>query len=408
MVEAAARDVVRWCRRLAQHSDSPDGTTRVCCSDAMRRAHADVSAWMARLGLTPRLDAAGNLRGLRRAIGTASPRLFLGSHLDTVPDAGAFDGVLGVVWALALVELLRDEALAIDVEVVGFSDEEGVRFGAPFIGSRGLAGSLDDDLLARTDADGVSVRDALIAFGARPDDRAADAAPRDAIGYLECHIEQGPVLEHLDRPLGIVDAIIGQTRAHVTFTGRAGHAGTTPMTLRHDALAGAAAWILAVEQDARAMPDAVATTGRIDARPGAVNVIAGDCRVSLDVRHGDDATRHALVARLRERASVIARDRGLTVDWTPSLDQASVAMDPALTAALTRAAASCGLSATTMPSGAGHDAMVVAGRMPAALLFVRSPGGISHHPDESVREEDVAAALAVGRAFVLDLSRSRA
>ncbi len=404
MFEARAANVIDWCRRLSAHTEVPGTITRGCLTAPMRLVHRDLMDWMTRLGLSVRIDAAGNLRGRRAAATTPAATLYLGSHLDTVPDAGAFDGILGVVWALAVVESLGRTPLAANVEILGFSDEEGVRFGTPFIGSRTFIGTCDEELLARRDASGVSLRDALVAFGADPFDRDADMAEAVAIGYLECHIEQGPVLEHLDRPLGIVEHIVGQTRADVTFRGLARHAGTTPMHLRHDAVAGAAEWIVEAEQLARKTPGAVATVGRIGAEPGAVNVVAGSCRASVDVRHASDATRHAIVARLREAADHIARRRGLMAAWVDQLDQPAVTMDAEMTAALVRGVESAGMSFERMTSGAGHDAMVLAAHMPVAMLFVRSPGGISHHPDESVRVEDVAAALAAGHHCVLDLA----
>jgi allantoate deiminase len=419
--EAEARRVIDWCRVLAAHSESPANITRVCLSDPMRLVHRDLSAWMTRLGMTTSIDAAGNLRGVRHAIpssphplvpsspGPLVPRppgpFYLASHLDTVPDAGAFDGVLGVVWALAVVESLYDTPLPFDVEVIGFSDEEGVRFRTPFIGSRALAGTLDDDLLSCRDDAGVLLRDALVHFGADPSQCDRAVAPTSAIGYLECHIEQGPVLEHLERPLAVVDRIAGQTRADVTFVGAARHAGTTPMSLRADAVAAAAEWIVAVEAEATRTDGAVATCGRVEESPGAVNVIAGSCCVSLDVRHASDDTRAVLVETLRSRAQAIVGRRGLHLEWTTRMDQPAVAMDASLTAELVRAVERCGHIAAPMTSGAGHDAMIVATRMPAAMLFVRSPGGVSHHPDERVIESDIAAAIAVGREFLLGLAR---
>ena len=231
-------------------------------------------------------------------------------------------------------------------------------------------------------------------------------ADEDAIGYLEFHIEQGPVLDGLGIPLAVVDAIAGQNRVTMTFTGSANHAGTTPMHARRDALAGAAEWIGRVERLARDTRGLVATVGRITTVPGAANVIVGSCEVSLDVRHGDDAARRAAVATLLDEARRIASRRRLDVDWNTTVDQSSVAMNPALVATLERAVHARGLPVHRMASGAGHDAMIMAARMPAAMLFLRSPGGISHHPDETVLEEDVAAALAVGHTFLDDLART--
>jgi allantoate deiminase len=400
---ALAEEVIRRCRLLSAHTEAAEAITRTCLSAPMRFVHRDLEVWMRQLGMDVRVDAAGNLRGVYRGVAASRRTLYLGSHLDTVPDAGAFDGVLGVVWAIAVIASLDRARLPFAVEVVGFSDEEGVRFGVPFIGSRGLTGTIDDDLLSRPDSAGVTLRDALKAFGVDPGDVDDARATADAVGYLECHIEQGPVLEHAGLPLGVVEHIVGQSRAEVMFTGMAGHAGTTPMSLRRDALAGAAEWVLAVEQYARETVGLVATTGRIEAQPGALNVIAGTCRVGLDVRHADDDSRLAAVSGLRTRATETASRRALTCAWTGRLDQAAVALDRALTSRLKQAVAACGFPVHPMSSGAGHDAMVVASRMPAALLFVRSPGGISHHPDETVLVDDVAAAIAVGHALLTDL-----
>lgn len=405
MLQETARDVIAWCRRLAECSEEPGFTTRTFLSEPMRGVHAQLSEWMRRLGMAVRVDAAGNLRAVRPAASSGLTRLFIGSHLDTVPHAGVFDGILGVVMGIALVERLGERHLPFALEVVGFSDEEGVRFGMPFIGSRAFAGTLSVEVLARRDANGRSVSDAIRAFGLDPNDLEAAHAGTDAVGYLEFHIEQGPVLDRLGHALGIVDAIAGQSRLSLVFRGDANHAGTTPMSARRDALAGAAEWITAVEQHARNTPGLVATIGRIEAHPGATNVIAGTCRASLDVRHGDDETRARSVTQLVDSARAIGGRRGLEVTCEPHLDQPRVPMNRALTEILARSAAGAGYPVHRMTSGAGHDAMVVATRMPAAMLFLRSPGGISHHPDESVTESDVEAALTVGLGFIDALAR---
>jgi allantoate deiminase len=404
MLASQAREVIDTCRLLAGYSDEPGRTTRTFLSPPMRDVHAHLGAWMQRSGMSVHVDNAGNLRGVYPAASPDALRLFMGSHLDTVSDAGAFDGVLGVVLAVALVDLLQHRRLPFAIEVVGFSEEEGVRFGIPFIGSRALAGTLDDDVLGRVDACGRSVTDAIRDYGLDPS-RIQDAGIDDgALGYLEFHIEQGPVLDGLSAPLGIVNAIVGQSRLAVTFTGSANHAGTTPMHARRDAVTGAAEWIVGVEALARRTPGLVATVGRLGARPGAANVVAGVCEASLDVRHASDDARAAAVDTVRKAAQQIAARRGLRVQFETHLDQPSVAMSTALAAGLERAVAAQGLPIHRLDSGAGHDAMILAGRMPVAMLFLRSPGGISHHPDEAVIEGDVAAALATGLAFLDDLA----
>jgi allantoate deiminase len=403
-----AREVIRWCRQLSTLSEDANAITRTCLSKPMREVHTALAAWMARLGMTVRVDAIGNLRGVYPArVGpsrlAAVPRFYIGSHLDTVPNGGAFDGVLGTVLAVALVELLGQKRFPFAIEVVGFTDEEGVRFGAPFLGSRALTGTFDPALLDRLDEHGRSLRDAIRNFGLDPN-RIPDArAPANGLGYLEFHIEQGPVLENLNLPLAVVDVISGQSRAEVIFDGVAGHAGTTPMTMRKDALACAAAWIAEVEREALAAPGLVATTGKIAIEPGASNVVPGRATVSLDVRHPEDRMRQASAERLSRAAEEIATRRGLKMTWEPRVDQASVAMDAPMAAMLDRALEKSGAPIHRMFSGAGHDAMIVAASMPAGMVFLRCEGGVSHHPSENVRADDVAAALGAGLQFLNDL-----
>jgi allantoate deiminase len=385
--------VIDRCRLLAEFSEELGFTTRTFLSEPMHQVHAQLRVWMEQAGMSVSIDHAGNLHGVYPSARPSAPRLFIGSHLDTVPRAGAFDGILGVVLGVALVERLGRRKVPFAIEVIGFSEEEGVRFGVPFVGSRAFVGDVDDELLG-------NVADAITAFGLDPGRIGEARASDDALGYLEFHIEQGPVLESLRLPLGIVERITGQSRLEVLFEGQANHAGTTPMNLRRDALAGASEWISAVEREARELPGAVASVGNVAVSPGATNVIPGSAKASLDVRHADDDVRHNLVKRLLRCSDQIAAARCLTASWEQHLDQASVVMDPDLTQLLELAVAAAGLPVHRMPSGAGHDAMIVARRMPAAMLFLRSPGGISHHADESVLAEDVAAALAAGMHFL--------
>jgi allantoate deiminase len=360
---------------------------------------------MERLGMDVRVDAAGNLRGLYAGREPGAARLLIGSHVDTVPGAGAFDGVLGVVLGIGLLEALRGRRLKCAVEIVAFSEEEGVRFGIPFLGSRALVGTLDGALLACKDAAGVTVAEAIRLFGLDPG-RIGEAALSDGVvGYFEFHIEQGPVLDSLALPLGVVDAIAGQSRLTFVFRGRANHAGTTPMRLRHDALAGAAEWILAGEHLAGGTAGLVVTVGRITAKPGAGNVVPGEVEMSLDVRHADDATRRRAVDSLMDSAGRIAARRGLHVEWTTQLEQPAVPCDAGLTMTLGRAVAASGFQVHRLTSGAGHDAMILAQKVPVAMLFLRSPGGISHHPDETARPEDVAAAITAGLSFLNEIDR---
>lgn len=394
-----AFQIIERCRKLAAHTEEPGFVTRTFLSEAMRGVHADLRTWMHHAGMTVSIDAVGNIRGYYAGAKPDAPRLIIGSHLDTVPHAGAYDGILGVVLGVELVELLIGRRFHFAIEVVGFSEEEGVRFGVPFIGSRALIGDIDDTL---AELAGEAIR----AYGLDPSKIADARVTGPTIGYLEFHIEQGPVLESLDLSLGVVMAIAGQSRFDVRFEGHANHAGTTPMHLRHDALAGAAEWIGAVEREAVAGRDLVATVGKIDARPGAGNVIAGSAAMSLDVRHTDDAIRAGAVARLLDCAQQIAARRGLAFTSELRLDQAAAPMDPGMTELLAQAVSAGGYADHRMASGAGHDAMIMAKRMPTAMLFLRSPGGISHHPDESVLAQDVAAALDTGVHFLEQLERT--
>jgi allantoate deiminase len=402
-----AEEVISRCRKLAGFSEDAAGTRRTFLSPPMRACHAEIGAWLNAVGAEVRIDTAGNLRGFYSAAKSAAPRILLGSHLDTVPNAGAYDGILGVVLAVALLESLEGRRLPFGLEIAGFSEEEGVRFGTPFIGSRALVGRLDDELLNRRDANGISVREAIQEFGLNPAEIPSAVLSDDTLAHLEFHIEQGPVLESLQRPLGVVEAITGQTRMEFTFTGRANHAGTTPMHLRRDAIAAAAEWILAVEQTAKGLPDLVATVGKIKGKPGATNVIAGEAQATLDIRHKSDDVRGSAVTALIRQAEEIAARRGLSVRHSVLLNQKAVAMDPFLVNQIETAIRKTCCAPHRMTSGAGHDAMILAEKVPAAMIFLRSPGGISHDPAESVIVEDVAKAMECGIQLLDQLAESQ-
>jgi len=402
-----AAEVIARCRKLASFSEDAGGTRRTFLSAPMRDCHREIAGWLEPLGAQVHVDAVGNLQGFYPGVSPGGPRILVGSHLDTVPNAGAFDGILGVVLAVGLVKSLEGMKLPFGIEVVGFSEEEGVRFGVPFIGSRTLVGRVDDELLGRKDEQGVSVRKVIQDFGLNPDEISRAALRDDVLGYIEFHIEQGPVLEHLGRPLGVVEAIVGQNRLELTFSGQANHAGTTPMNLRHDALAAAAEWILAVENLAQRTPGIVATVGFVEARPGATNVIAGEARATLDIRHASDRARTEALDELIRRAESIAAQRGVTVKWRTLLAQHAVAMDPFLTEQIEHAIQKAGCEPHRMASGAGHDAMILAEKIPAAMIFLRTPGGISHDPSESVHLDDVAKALECGKHLLTQLAASQ-
>jgi allantoate deiminase len=382
------------CDELAAFSEEPDRLTRPFATPELQQAGEAVRAWMEAAGMTVRRDAIGNLIG--RVGDSARRTLLLGSHLDTVRDAGRYDGMLGVLVAIACLERLREEGreLPYGVEVLGFADEEGVRFGTGYLGSSVVAGRFDTADLERRDADGVTLADAIRAFGGDPEGLvAARRAPADLIGYYEVHIEQGPVLESRGVPLGVVTAIAGQTGGRVVFTGQAGHAGTVPMALRRDALAAAAEFVTAVEALARDQDGVVATVGDIEVQPGARNVIPGRAVLSLDVRHASDSVRESVVARLRDRAGAIADARGVGAEWQVGTGVGAVDTSAALTERLAEAVAASGHPVVRLPSGAGHDAVMISRIAPIAMLFVRCAGGVSHNPAESVSVEDVAAAI---------------
>jgi allantoate deiminase len=403
-LQERAQRAISECRRIATMSEEPGRTTRRFLASPVREVHEHLRKRMESLGMTVQTDAAGNLRGLWQPPGARAKRLILGSHIDTVPNAGAFDGVLGVTLALEWAHLAQELKLPLAIEIIAFSEEEGVRFGVPFLGSRAVAGRFDPALLALKDADGITLEQAICEFGLDPG-RIGDAAlDADVLGFVEIHIEQGPVLESEGLSVAGVTSIVGQTRLTLEFRGHANHSGTTPMNLRRDALAGAAEWITAVESEARNTDGLIATVGKIEAEPNASNVIAGIARASLDVRHADNSSRISAVESLLASAQAIAGKRELALRWTQQMDQLAVPMDGRLTAFLADAMVAAALPEKRMNSGAGHDAMVMATHVPAAMLFLRSPGGISHHPDETVLEEDVEAALNVGRKFLQRLA----
>jgi allantoate deiminase len=403
-----AEEAIARCRKLSQFSEDVGSIRRTFLSPPMHDCHREIAVWMRALGADVKIDAAGNLRGFYSGADSGAPRLLLGSHLDTVPNAGAFDGVLGVVIAVTLLETLEGRRLPFGIEIIGFSEEEGVRFGTPFIGSRALTGRLDEELLDRRDARGISVRSAIENFGLNAHETSAATLGRDILGYVEFHIEQGPTLETINGALAVVDAIAGQSRVEFIFVGRANHAGTTPMHLRYDAIAGAAEWISCVEREALKVPGLVATVGKIEAKPGATNVIAGEACLTLDVRHELDDVRARAVEDLNRAANEIAKRRGLSVSQKILLNQQAVAMDRFLVSEIERAIRKTGGEPHHMVSGAGHDAMILAEKVPAAMIFLRTPGGISHDPAEAVTTEDVSKAIECGQHLLDQLAATPA
>jgi allantoate deiminase len=405
---ALAFETFRRCDLVALFSEHEGKITRTFLSESMGRLHERLTGWMEGAGMQVRVDQAGNLIGHYEGLRTGSPALAIGSHLDTVPDAGKYDGVLGVLLGVAAVQALSGRRLPFGIEVIAFSEEEGVRYGVPFLGSLAICGGFDRRLLERTDAAGIEMAQAFRAFGLDPA-RIAEAAypPGRLFGYLEAHIEQGPVLEALGAPVGVVEAIAGQSRLWTEFRGRVGHAGTLPMEGRLDALTAAAELVLAVEELARKVEDLRATIGTLTVAPGAVNVVPGEARLSMDVRHARDDVRTAAVAELRARAGALAKRRHVEFGVLEEHHQAAVPADPILSTLLGEAVEAAGHLPHRLVSGAGHDAAVMASLTPWAMLFLRNPAGVSHGPDERVLPEDVAVALDVIVRY-LDLLAGRA
>ena len=397
------------CAALGAISEEPNRLTRQFAGQAMRRAHSDVEAWMREAGMVVRHDNIGNLRGRYEAAAAGEPTLILGSHLDTVRDAGRYDGPLGVVVAIAAVQRLHDAGrrLPFAVEIIAFADEEGLRFSSTYLGSQAVAGSFDLANLDHTDGAGITMAEAIRTFGGNPsrigEDKWSAGRP---LGYVEVHIEQGPVLEGVGLPIGVVTAIAGQARYLITFTGVAGHAGTVPMHSRRDALAAAAEFVLAVEADARSHDGLVATVGQVTVHPGASNVIPGVVDLSLDVRHADESVRADQTNRILERADEIAARRGIKTSIQLQGDNPSVPCAPRLVSLMTRAIEAEGLEVVQLASGAGHDAVPMSALTDVAMLFVRCRGGISHNPAESVTAEDVSVSIDVLSRFLELLAKA--
>jgi allantoate deiminase len=387
---------------LAAISAEPGRLVRLFLTPEHRRAADLVATWMQGAGLAVGEDALGTLRG---RFGHSRRRLLIGSHIDTVIDAGKYDGPLGVIAGIIAVEHFAraKTKLPFGVDVLAFGDEEGSRFPATLTSSSACAGVFNSEELKVADAYGVTLTAALRAYGKNPRDIPAAAyAPQDAAGYVEVHIEQGPVLEAKGEPLGVVTGIVGQSRLRVTVTGEAGHAGTVPMNLRRDPLAGAAEMALALEAIARKHPEdgMVGTVGRIEASPGAVNIIPGKVTFTVDLRALTDGLRTAAAERFGAEAQRIATARGLKVAIEPFHEIATAHCAPALQDLLAASVSDLGHTPVRLPSGAGHDAQVMARLCPSAMLFVRCRGGISHNPAEFASVSDMGLAIAALIRFI--------
>ena len=395
---------------LAELSSPGPGVTRLPFTPEHRAALDLIGGWMEEAGLDVRLDAAGTLIG-RREGPPGAPTFLMGSHQDSVREGGAFDGAMGVLLPILALEKLRaeDVALPFAVEVLGFADEEGVRFPTALLGPRALAGTFDAAVLDMEDGDGVSLRDAMHGFGLDPEAIAGlKRDPAGIIGYLEAHIEQGPVLEAEGEALGVVTAICGIERHPVVFSGETGHAGTLPMAMRRDALVGAAALVAEVDRSARAEPGLLGTVGTLSVLPGAVNAVPREARLTVELRAPDDAVREKAGRALTAFAEGIASERGLSLDMRRSYHQPAAPCDPGLTGALVQAVRDTGGKGLALPSGATHDASAMADLCPIAMLFLRCRDGVSHRPEEHASAPDMGQAIDAMGAFLKAVGDRRA
>jgi allantoate deiminase len=399
----SARRIWARCEALGRLSEMPGGLTRVYLSGEQAAANDLVLGWMREAGMSARLDAVGNVVGRYEGSRPGSPCLMLGSHLDTVRDAGKYDGMLGVVTAIDCVHALnaRGKRLPFAIEVIGFADEEGVRFNATLIGSRAVAGTFRHEVLDAVDKDGVSMREAMQRAGLDPA-RIADAAHRreDVLAYAELHIEQGPVLEAEGLPVGVVTAINGATRLAVEIEGTAGHAGTVPMALRQDALAAAAECVLAIEERCRSVPELVGTVGKLETLPGAVNVIPGKVRFTIDLRAPEDRVRLAAVEDVLAALRAICDRRDAALKATKTHEGGVAACAPWLMEQLGTAVAAEHIPVRKLPSGAGHDGMAIIDLCDIGMLFVRCAKGISHNPAEAITLADAEVGARVFLRFI--------
>ena len=393
-----ATQVMARCEMLGTLSQNPNCLDRRYLTDQHRLANQLASGWMIEAGMTTWQDAVGNIWGRYTSTVPNAPRLILGSHLDTVPNGGKYDGMLGVVAAISMVAMFDglQRKLPFHIDIVGFCDEEGTRFGTTLLGSRALTGKWQDSWRNLKDEDGISLAQAMENFGLNFDEVSSASISRtDILGYIELHIEQGPVLEQENLPVGVVSAIAGAQRFTMTIEGMAGHAGTVPMSMRFDALAASAEMILAVERISHQRPGVVATVGKIDNAPNGVNVISGRTHFSLDIRSEDDALRDTVLAEIMQNFGEIAAKRKVTLSVEQTHSALAVLCDDNLKQALVHGVELSGIAPRVLASGAGHDAMAMADICPVAMLFTRCKGGISHHPGESIKESDVEASLSV-------------
>ncbi|SNS17256.1 M20 family metallo-hydrolase [Tropicimonas sediminicola] len=388
----------------AEISEPGPGVTRLPFTPEHADANELIAGWMQAAGLETSRDAAGTLIGRREGADPGAPVFLLGSHQDSVRGGGAYDGIMGVLLPILALQGLRDEPLPFAVEVLCFADEEGVRFPTALIGPRALAGTLDSAVLDMTDRAGISLRAALEGFGDPARIAAIARAPQGVLGYLETHIEQGPVLEAEDLPVGIVTAIAGIERHAVTITGRAAHAGTAPMGLRQDALCAAAELVAGVERICRETENAVGTVGQLDVLPNVVNAVPAEVTATVELRSAEDDVRAEVAARIAGVAREAAEARGCTLRMERTYQQPAKACAPDLQETLAAAVEAAGIRPLRLMSGATHDASAMADLCPMAMLFVRCRDGVSHHPEEYAAPGDMGHGVAVLQGFLRRLA----
>ncbi|MDT0596173.1 allantoate amidohydrolase [Glaciecola petra] len=395
--KAYAEQVMQRCETLGKISQSPDFVDRRYLTPEHKQANEQVSEWMRQTNMQTWQDGAGNVWGRYLSPNKNAKSLLMGSHLDTVINGGKYDGMLGVVVPIALVQALHTQRITLpfNLDIVGFCDEEGTRFGSTLLGSRALTGQWHNNWADLCDEDGISLKRAMVDFGLDFEEvMQCKLSPSSLLAFIELHIEQGPVLEQKNLPTGIVSGIAGAKRLQFTITGMAGHAGTVPMDMRKDALICASEMILSIESVAKAN-DIVATVGAISNKPNAVNVISGSTDFSLDIRSNNDALRDEALADILRLCEQIANKRELTLKYQITHSASAVSCDESLIQGLCDATSACNIEPLKLISGAGHDAMAMADLCPIAMLFTRCDKGISHHPAEAIQAEDVEASLDV-------------
>lgn len=401
-IDELAHWVMERCDDLGRISQSPNYVDRRYLSNEHKQANQTVSKWMKQAQMRTWQDGSGNVWGRYESTNPKAKSLLLGSHLDTVVNGGKYDGMLGVLVPIALIMLLSQQhkTFPFHIDIVGFCDEEGTRFGSTLLGSRALSGKWEESWADLCDEDGISLRQAMLNFGLNFDDIHLSTIPSSAFhAFIELHIEQGPVLEQQDLPVGIVSGIAGAKRLILDVIGMAGHAGTVPMNTRQDSLVGVSEMIVSVEKSA-VQAGIVASVGRIENKPNAVNVISGNTSFSLDIRSDNDNLRDVTLDKILTNFKSIASNRNLKIRWEMTHSAPAVLCDPQLTNALNEATQRANIRPFHLLSGAGHDAMAMAEICPIGMLFTRCYKGISHHPAEAIQSTDVAASVKVLLNFI--------